>query len=486
VLQQPLCDELVRLYLRTFETVYRILHVPSFRHQYAAFQSDPSAANPIFVAQLLLVCAIGSCLYGGGPDIPRYSLHASALRWIAATQAWIASPSEKSRLNLCGLQTQCLLLVAKLAFPGGPPMISETDYDCGPPSNIDDAQLDPGGSEGAEAMAKHLTAFTSTTIQCALMRTLPARLEVAKYLNDFGSEQTYDETLRLGSKLRAVLEENMRLLRSYSGGQQHQQLITAFQVKFFELLTYRFLLVLHFPFAIKARTNPRYYFSHKVCLDLSLSLLRCYPTAPYPFATTSSQAVEEEDYARLQVLGSGIFRNSPLRAVIFVCIELLVQLEDVQLGQSGSTFHSLGRQELYKIVAEYVQLLAKRIEAGETTVRGHVFFSGLLAHIEALQASRPSRDDIRAAMKRSLEFGRDMLKVTLAQAHSVSSHGAGAVGEGGAAQTLPESAATASSADSGGLFDDSLYFDLVREHPSFLFHRISLALPFTCYLNSEL
>ncbi|KAK3309843.1 uncharacterized protein B0T15DRAFT_386897 [Chaetomium strumarium] len=511
--QQPLCDELVRLYLRTFETVYRILHVPTFRLQYATFQSDPSATSPIFVAQLLLVCALGSCLYGGS-DIPRYSLRASALQWIAATQAWIGSPSEKSRLNLSGLQTQCLLLVTKLAFPGGPeltwisagslvrtavmlglhhdpsklpgissfegemrrrlwatildlqvqssiesggpPMISETDYDCGPPSNIDDAQLDPGVS-GVAAMAKPLTNFTGTSIQCALVRTLPARLEVAKYLNDFGSEQTYDETLRLGNKLRVVLEENMRLFRSYSGQQQQP---TAFQVKLFELLTYRFLLVLHFPFAIKARKNPRYYFSHKVCLDLSLSLLRCHPAAPNSLAT-SFQAVEE-DYARLQVLGSGIFRNSPLRAVIFVCIELLVQLED-ELGQIGSTFNSLGRQELYKIVAEYVQLLAKRIEAGETTVRGHVFFSGLLAHIDALQASSPSKDDIRAAMKRSLEHGQNILKV-MAQAHSASSGGAigpGAVLED-AGQTLPGSATTASSADSG-LFDNSLWFDLVGD-----------------------
>ncbi|KAK4240411.1 hypothetical protein C8A03DRAFT_13237 [Achaetomium macrosporum] len=510
--QQPLCDELVRLYLRTFETVYRILHVPTFRLQYAAFQSDPHGTSAVFVAQLLLVCALGSCLYGGS-DIPRYSLRASALRWIAATQAWIGSPSEKSRLNLSGLQTQCLLLVAKLAFPGGPelvwisagslvraamllglhhdpsklpgissfecemrrrlwatildlqiqssiesggpPMISETDYDCGLPSNIDDAQLDPSpGGSGVAAVAKPLAVFTGTSIQCALMRTLPVRLEVAKYLNDFGSEQTYDETLRLGSKLRAVLEENMRLFRSYSS--QHQQ-PTAFQVKLFELLTYRFLLVLHFPFAIKARKNPQYYFSHKVCLDLSLSLLRCQPTAPNSLAT-SFQAVEE-DYARLQVLGSGIFRNSPLRAVIFVCIELLVQLED-DMGQIGSTFNSLGRQELYKIVAEYVQLLAKRIEAGETTVRGHVFFNCLLAHIDALQASRPSKDDILAAMKRSLEFCQNMLKA-MAQAYSGSN---GTTGPGvvldDAAQTLPGSATTASSADSG-LLDNSLWFDLV-------------------------
>jgi hypothetical protein len=514
---QPLCDELVRLYLRTFETVYRVLHIPTFRLQYTSFRAAQDSVSLDFIAQLLLVCALGTCLYGES-HLPGLNLRASALHWIAAAQAWMSSPSEKARLNLHGLQTRCLLLLAKQTLPGGsemawisagasiraamllglhhspsklsdigdfeaemrkrlwatimdlqlqlsietggPPMISEADYDCEPPSNLDDVQLDSGTGE-ASRLAKPMTTFTATSIQCALMRTLPIRLEVAKYLNDFSSEQTFDETLRLGNKLKAVLDENMRLLRSFAG-QHHRP--TDFQTKFFELLTYRFLLVLHSPYAVEAKKNPRYYFSHKVCLDVSLSLLRCSLGAPASLATAFQAA--EEDYARLQVFGNGLFRNSPLRAVRFVCSELLRQLEDDQ-GQIDSAFHSLGRQELYRIVVEYVQLLAKRIEAGETTIQAHVFFSGLLAHIDALQASRPSKDEIVAAMKRSLEFCQSMLR---ANSGDHSHHGnvdeLVAVLED-AGPLIPESSTTICTTGPP-LLDSSLWFDLVsRTFPAY-------------------
>ncbi|KAK3298359.1 uncharacterized protein B0H64DRAFT_73345 [Chaetomium fimeti] len=513
---QRTCDELVRLHLRTFESVHRILHVPTFRVQYASFWANPRAASPGFTAQLLLIAALGSCFYHE-LETSRWSLRASALRWISNAQAWLSSPSEKSRLNIMGLQTHCLLLLAKQAYPGGPelvwisagsllraamqlglhhdpaklpdlsgfeaemrrrlwatildlqiqasiesggsPLISQRDYDCEPPSNIDDSQLVDGPDGGRlPPPSKPITIFTDTSMQCALMRTLPIRLEVAKYLNDFSSEQSYDETLRQGQRMRTVLEENMRLFKSFGG--QHQQ-PTPFQIKLFELLTYRFLLALHFPYAIRARKNPKYYFSHKVCLDLSLSLLHYNTTGATVDPLAANSLAVEDDYTRLRVLGGGLFRDCPLRAIIFVCIELLMQLEDDQGHHfAPSTYTSLGRQELYKVVTEYVKLLAKRIEAGETTVRGHVFFSSVLAHFDALQAGRPSKHDILAAMRKSLEFCQSMLKA-MSQEYYPS-----AAGSGGnnllldsVMQQASESSTTAST--ESGLLDNTAWFDFV-------------------------
>ncbi|KAK3332998.1 hypothetical protein B0T19DRAFT_458077 [Cercophora scortea] len=545
---QRTCDELVRLYLRTFESVYRVLHVPTFRVQYASFWANPQAqtANSTFTAQLLLICALGSCFYQD-KETSRASQRASALRWISTAHSWMSSPSEKSRLNISGLQTQCLRVLAKQAYPGGPelvwisagalvraamqlglhhdpsklpgvgdfeaeirrrlwatildlqiqssiesggsPLISYTDYDCEPPSNFDDTQLDPNASS-LPSLPRPVSVFTDASMQCALMRTLPIRLEVAKYLNDFSSQQTYDETLRLGHKLRGVLEEHTRLFRSFAGQRQQP---TPFQIKLFELLTFRFLLALHFPFAIRAKKNPTYYFSHKVCLDLSLSLLHYNISTTVTTATANPAltannnfqrpAAPEDDYTRLRVLGSGIFRDSPLRAVIFVCIELLMQMEPVDaegggggsgsslqapLGQYPSIYNALGRQELHKVVAEYVQLLARRIEAGETTVRGHVFFSGVLAHLDALQAGRPARADILAAMRKSLEFCQGMLKA-IAQEHYAATAASRVESENGSAflEDIGSLLAgvgpgsTASSAESAGTFDSTAWFDFL-------------------------
>lgn len=82
---------------------------------------------------------------------------------------------------------------------GGLPLISCTDYDCRNPSNIDDAQMD---DDKSTPIPKPISLYTQNTLQIALVKTLPLRLKIAKLVNDFHSEPSYEEMIRLGSDLQ--------------------------------------------------------------------------------------------------------------------------------------------------------------------------------------------------------------------------------------------------------------------------------------------
>jgi hypothetical protein len=52
---KELCHQLKQAYFRTFEGVFRILHVPSFERDYDQYWEDPQVASESFLVRLLLV-----------------------------------------------------------------------------------------------------------------------------------------------------------------------------------------------------------------------------------------------------------------------------------------------------------------------------------------------------------------------------------------------------------------------------------------------
>lgn len=104
-------DKLINAYLRCFESVYRVLHVPSFQQEYSQYWENPETASVGFVVKLLLVMAIGASLHQNRDGSTRS--FSEVLRWVYAAQSWLSVPFEKSRLNLTGLQIYCLILVVR-------------------------------------------------------------------------------------------------------------------------------------------------------------------------------------------------------------------------------------------------------------------------------------------------------------------------------------------------------------------------------------
>ncbi|TLS27154.1 hypothetical protein PpBr36_04061 [Pyricularia pennisetigena] len=269
---RDLCDQLVDNYFRTFETIYRILHVPKFRKEYLKYWEDPTAVRDVFLIQLQLVLTIGACLHD---DI--FSLRNQANEWLFDAQHWITSPTPtfKARLSLDAMQSMCLLHIARettgvgadltwisagellrnaifmglhrdpdklskmptyraeirrrlwatileMALQasidsGGPASISLSDFDTKPPSNFDDTQLDDTEGEPVLEAPQPMPTdhFTQTSVQIALHKSFPTRLAIAQYLNDFRSNGNYSTTLRLNTEMTAACRTLSMILRSF-------------------------------------------------------------------------------------------------------------------------------------------------------------------------------------------------------------------------------------------------------------------------------
>lgn len=105
---REVADSLVTAYIGSLESMYRILHVPSFRRDYESYWVSPASADPAFVIQLQLVMAIGCALHD---DL--FSMRKSAIQWVYEAQAWLIAPRFKSKFNLISLQNMALLCLAR-------------------------------------------------------------------------------------------------------------------------------------------------------------------------------------------------------------------------------------------------------------------------------------------------------------------------------------------------------------------------------------
>lgn len=437
-------DKLVHAYVRTFEGVLRILHVPSFRSQYERFWENSSSVESSFETTLLLVLAIGSTFASEEHRASR----SSTLQWILTAQAWLTSPNEKDRLNLDGVRIHCLLLLARqtnslngdtvwlsagsllhaamhvglhidpeshacprlsmfdvecrrrlwatvleLALQssmdcGALPLISADDYDCASPSNVDDEILQSYQQVNLDTSKGLSDKFTHSSMQVLLSRTLPVRLRIAKLVNSFKHGVSFQDVLALGEEFTAALRDCQLQLRNW---RSPGSLPTAFQTNLFLLFTQRFMLALHNPFAIQARSDQTYYYSRKICLETSMSLL----SAP-------RSQLRDEDFHRLQLQGTGAFRSVYAQAVHYMCGELVDQSEHESLGFT-SPGSALMRREIRKEIETYVGLTLARVETGEKNIKGVVFFSCLLAQVDALQAGESEEAAIIKALKQNLD-----------------------------------------------------------------------------------
>ncbi|ROW00463.1 hypothetical protein VPNG_07912 [Cytospora leucostoma] len=374
---KDLADELLESYFRSFETVSRILHVPSFRLEYGRYWQNPKGAREVFVIQLQLCLALGSVLRDD-----TFSLRNLAVRWVYEARLWLLQPSEKSRLNLSGLQTWCLLHIARdvcgvggglvwayagtlmrtalyiglhrdpvylpkmpllmaetrrrvwatiLEFlvrssmdSGGPPMISTNDYDTQPPGNYNDEDLLADSMCNEIPQPKPETTFTNTSIQIAFLKSIKTRLDIAAYLNGFRTDTSYDKSLFLNSRLTTATRSLDAILRTY---QSQQPGPTMFQLRIIDVMMQRYFLALHLPWLGPSKDDPRYYFSRKQCVDIGLRYHREAKSHGY-IEGADGRFKATDDFGRLLVCGAGCFRYIGTQCLLTVNIELLWELEE--------------------------------------------------------------------------------------------------------------------------------------------------------------
>ncbi|OAA70393.1 C6 zinc finger domain-containing protein [Cordyceps fumosorosea ARSEF 2679] len=470
-LPRAVCDELVEAYLRTFEGVYRILHIPTFRKEYASYWQDPSGVGEGFV-MLMQLCAVLGSSVRAAPVASAARPAAAALkitttRWIYEAHMWLILPPEKGRMTLTGVQVQCLLTLAKMtcgvsadltwvmagsllrtamymglhrdpsrlssgasvyraemrrrlwatvlelnllyAFEaGGMPLVSEDDYDALPPADLDDEALDDDTTDDSRraGQASSGKGATQMSVPLAVFKSLPLRMELLRYINDFRAGVDYDKTLRLNSDLtkacRLFTQTIGAVTKHQDDNDSSSARIAPFHVSLAEMMLYRCLHALHFPVLFTAFDDPRFYFSRKMCLDGALKIADLLgftrPRAPSPTS----------DFGRLVIHGTGMFKNIPVQVSCIIALELIHDTAGGGPGLGPSLAPAAeGHATLLRTCLDSaLGWMLDRMRAGEVTAKGHCFVSACVAHTEALERGLDKAATMALLVSRATEAAR--------------------------------------------------------------------------------
>lgn len=88
---RAICDQAIDGYLRTFEPMFRILHVPSFMKEYESYWAQAELAPNEFLMKFTMVLTIGAIFLTDrsvANEIKR-----TARNWVYAVQWWLIGPT---------------------------------------------------------------------------------------------------------------------------------------------------------------------------------------------------------------------------------------------------------------------------------------------------------------------------------------------------------------------------------------------------------
>ncbi|KAI0596075.1 fungal-specific transcription factor domain-containing protein [Biscogniauxia sp. FL1348] len=108
-------DSLINVYLDQFEQLHRIIHIPTFKKEYASFWDPLKPRCASFTALVLAMISVSCCLDMQASNKfvgVKSSAFQTAEKWIKACDQWCDRQSQKHR-KLVHYQIACLLYLAK-------------------------------------------------------------------------------------------------------------------------------------------------------------------------------------------------------------------------------------------------------------------------------------------------------------------------------------------------------------------------------------
>ncbi|KAL9618376.1 MAG: hypothetical protein Q9160_006884 [Pyrenula sp. 1 TL-2023] len=424
---REIADKLVGNYIRTFESAYRILHIPSFDTEYQQYWQDPKAAGQGFVIKMLLVMAIGTSFYQGH------------LVRLAMTMGLHRDPCHFPKMSIMQTELRRRLwsTVIEMALQtsleaGMIPMIRLDDFDTRSPSNIDDHEMNENTT--SLSTTKPLSIFTQTSFQIILRRSFATRLNALAIINHIHDDPSYDTILAQHRLLETAFRETATLVQGYRASRLPPlpfgsaanattpstvhtvetintststpppissalpQTFTPFHTTLLTHLQNRILLSLHRSSANLARSDPKLHFSRATCLSTALSLLQSSASIP-----SSSGS---EDWTSLILIGGGGFHETTqCQPATLIYIELINLLDDdvANLTMDNET-NKAERKRLLDALKGCRDVYREQVKRGKTNVKGFCFMSIAIAHVEAVeQGKRPEVGILESAEKTGME-----------------------------------------------------------------------------------
>ncbi|KAF5973496.1 hypothetical protein FBULB1_8242 [Fusarium bulbicola] len=420
------CDSLVDAYIKTLESVLRIIHVPSFLREYEHFWEDAasavSTADETFACKLLLVAALGSITFNPteSQQDQATSSREHSNNWISYVKDWLARKSVKGmRGDLSMAQIACLLALTRHTHhqdsaPMGVAWLSEghglthmavqmglhreprvrspnmsvkeaeirrrlwatmlelslqVSVDQGLPAPIApesyDCDVPSSIADDDLVLGVEPQSVTRSSVLMLLAQTQRLRLRILQLVNAPGSSKKYQECHILASELNTACSAGESKLDSQ---------LSDFQSGFLTSFAKPFVLALHEAFAEEAYSKPEYYYSRRMRMEISAQLLSC-TASPGP-------------YSALLTNGSGQFSLMQRQATMSLCLDLIRDFEE----DSFPNLDSASRVKLGDILSNAITLFKRRVEVsrGSESTEEFVLFSCALSYIEILQRKEDS------------------------------------------------------------------------------------------------
>lgn len=441
--RRDVAEIMARLYFDSFESCFRIIHAPSFHKEHESFCNSPQSLKIDQRLRVLLVIGLGSSLCTTEMRTAE-RLKENVHQWIYAAETWLSGPLEKDRLSIGGIQLHTLVILARQVFSIGgdlvwtsvgslihramqvglhrdpkhlppmslleaelrrrlwativeltlqasldsslPPRISLDEFDTEAPANFNDEDL----QESSDSTRPKEEGFTSTSVQIALLRSLPTRLRTLQSLNSLRSALSYSDTLKLSQQIVGICQIHTRFMKDHADAG-----ITAFQRNMLDYLVRRLLIPLHCSFSNEARTNPVFQHSLKMNLETAVAII-----SPEP----------DEGYSQLMLIGGGMFREGIRYANTVIGLELIAQAEAQSLNGNCWGRNAEYIDWLKKLIHDMKDLAWRRIVHGETNVKSHMFMNMILAQVSCIQRSVPCEHEVAQGARDSLQLCYEVLK----------------------------------------------------------------------------
>ncbi|KAL6855283.1 hypothetical protein ACO1O0_006422 [Amphichorda felina] len=312
-------DALVSVYLDQFEQVHRIVHIPTFKKEYAHFwDTGGNHRHAAFTALVLAMMAVASCVHTH-QDLKFIGMMSNARhwaeKWIWAIDSWQSKQSQKHR-RLIHYQVACLLYLGKrvntikkkrfwtssgaliqdgiavglhrepshmggkidvynqemrrriwatvqefdmqASFDHGlPTLLSQLHYDTNPPHNLDDEDFDD--TTTVLPPSKPASEYTFSSFQHLARQSLPLRLELSRLLTGPTSEIDYDQVIRYTNDLTQEIDSLPSWDMNVENTKGKKNPLTAYTLLHVQLRQY--IIPLHQPYLKLRKQNSKYQYS---------------------------------------------------------------------------------------------------------------------------------------------------------------------------------------------------------------------------------
>jgi len=443
--------------MRTFELIYRVVHIPTFRAEYEQYWDQPRSVATSFSIKLGLILTVGIVF---DVENQEKQLRRSSRAWIQAAQYWLVGPSEKSTSNMNGVQIFCLFLVArqitslgrspwlsessllKVAMTMGlhqdpkrfrlppfeaeirtrlwttvlelivhgtmdsltPLLLSPLDFEDHHPQNISDAELGPDSRQLPSQQP--LSSFTQPSIPILMRQSLYTRIEVTRLVQNGRGEQSYEKAIELA----AELQKACRTLATYCRLHWSQSLTMHYD--FLDMQLRRYILILHRPFMLQAQDDPRFHLSQKICRESAVILASYAERMSLPSDVL-------DDLSRLMIMSTGSFRGPfGLDVITVLALEVISQIEETSADPSSSSSHTLGggivldplaelartqREPIIRSMEHIKEQLLQIIKLGHPTLKRYIFLAGVLSQIHATDLGQNAQAAVMNTVRETLK-----------------------------------------------------------------------------------